>query len=424
MPARAQRLLIPASPGRVTPPTEGALPKPNPKLALSPGGSLARLGDPGAVWRDEGPPRCFLLQPWITIRSTSPIVSVTQQDSGWFDANTFADAAFWVDVGEVTPPAGGSVTLTIESSPTLDEVNFRPVAPPLTLVAAGTPAGAVLPQIIKCVRTPQTAPLSRWVRWRLQSTVGGTPWDATFRIRGTAGSSSFVTPPALLGCILWLRADLGISFDAGTSNVHQWADQSGYGNNANGFGVPNDPTFDVSPIGGQPSIRFDASSSQNLVLTNLVNPNFPITDYAHGFVVHRRLTATESNPAHTGFWGFGQGGGALIPGTDGHIHDDFFSTTAHDCGAPVVPLDTPNVYEVAVDNFQKTLWSNWLNGTLQFTTSTNAWAQSISSALGGSGFTYYPGDWAEVVIYNRILSKLERALLIDYFNGRYALGAV
>lgn len=76
--------------------------------------------------RDAGPPRSFLMQKWITVRATSPVLSVTQEDAGWRDLGTFADAAFWVEVGEVTPLSGGTVELVIESSPTFDEVNFVP----------------------------------------------------------------------------------------------------------------------------------------------------------------------------------------------------------------------------------------------------------------------------------------------------------
>ena len=42
----------------------------------------------------------------------------------------------------------------------------------------------------------------------------------------------------------------------------------------------------------------------------------------------------------------------------------------------------------------------------------------------GATNVYYNGDIAEVVFYNRILSPNERALLINYLNGRYGLGAV
>jgi len=39
------------------------------------------------------------------------------------------------------------------------------------------------------------------------------------------------------------------------------------------------------------------------------------------------------------------------------------------------------------------------------------------------GPNFYHGDWAEVIVFNRMRSVSERGLVVHYLNGRYGLGA-
>ena len=114
-----------------------------------------------------------------------------------------------------------------------------------------------------------------------------------------------------------------------------------------------------------------------------------------------------------------------MPFTDGVIYDDGGGATRYTCGTPAVPLDRAQVYEV---QNQAGSWQNLLNGKPQFQSFTNTVGSGAASPLIGQspGMTnvYYNGDIAEIVFYNRILSPNERALLINYLNGRYGLGAV
>lgn len=407
------------SQGKLPDPQPPKVPKPFPKKGptieqaprLFPVGLLANR-------RDEGIPRAFLLQKWITVRGTSPIVSITQQDTGWCDVATYADAAFWIEVAEVTNPFGGTVSLIIESSPTWDETAFKPVAP--SIVLSASPA----PYVVRCLRTQFTAPLSRWVRWRLVASTTGT-WDATIRIRGTGGSSNFVVPTMIRGCWCWLRADLGVQQSGG--NVTSWSDQALHAGDVND--LPNDavsgafpPSATGTPINGQKTISFNATGTQYMQLG--LSTNNPPTSI-HAFVVHRRGSDTETVAAHTGFWRNAATDGTKIPDVlpGNQIVDDAFSNAIHTCGVRVIPsLAQPHVYEVESD---VSTWTNRLNGLLQFSVS-HTYNFNGAGDIGGTstGGRYYTGDWAEIVLYRRILKGAERSLLIDYFNTRYNLGAV
>ena len=68
-----------------------------------------------------------------------------------------------------------------------------------------------------------------------------------------------------------------------------------------------------------------------------------------------------------------------------------------------------------------------MSGKPQFTSATNTVGAGAASPEIGSNTAYgyyYLGDWAELIIYDRILSANERAIIINYLNGRYGLGAV
>lgn len=408
-------------------------PNQTPTLALAPkapGASPLTALDQG--WRS------FDLQAWVTIRANasgpSPwpaVLSVTQEDSGWVDLQRFADAGFWVEVSEVTQPTGGKVLLTIESSPTLDETLFKPACQPVEIAPTTDPTtSGTIPILVRTARTPTTVPLSRWTRWRLSVSAGATgPWDATFRIRGAGGRSSFILPNQLSGCLLWLRADLGITLDP-SGNVGRWADQSGRGNDAVQSSVSNQPRYNVlahPPIGGQQVVFWDSTGSGTRRFMPLTH-SLGSPSALHIFLVNRRLTATEFDPSLTGLWQLGTSASlSHYPWSgDQHIYDDGGGTTRYDCGSAVSPisLGAPHVYEV---QNKAGSWANFLSGRPQFTSATNVVGTGAASpVIGGTGSfgPWYQGDWAELFIYNRILTPNERSLLVNYMNGRYGLGAV
>lgn len=382
----------------------------------------------------DQPFRSFDFQPWVTIRANASgpapwpsVLSVTQEDTGWIDLSRYADAAFWVDVAEVTQPSGGTVLLNIESSPSLDETCFKPVCQPIAISPITDPTSSgVVPLLVRTARTPTTVPLSKWTRWRLSVTGGSSgPWDATFRVRGAGGHSSFVVPPQLSGCILWLRGDLGIEQQTAGS-VSRWADQSGRGNDAIQTYTPAQPKYNQVPahtINGQKAVFFDANAGSPNYMTLAGSLGAPSA--LHIFLVHRRPTPGEVSPANTGLWLLGTSGLAShMPFTNTHIYDDGGGQVRYDTLLPAVSLDTAQVYEV---QNQTGSWRSFLNGKPQFTSLTNTVGAGAASPEIGSNTTvgvYYLGDWAELIIYNRILSANERAIIINYLSGRYGLGAV
>jgi hypothetical protein len=125
----------------------------------------------------------FILQDWTTIRGGGSVTTITQQETDWLDLSPYQDVVFWIDVKETTnnSTAGGSPTLYLQTSPTLDDVFFQSMATGVTMVAAAAPT--VLALLMASATT--TVPVARYVRWQI---VGTTTWDATFRIALAANS--------------------------------------------------------------------------------------------------------------------------------------------------------------------------------------------------------------------------------------------
>ena len=104
------------------------------------------------------------MQDWITNdgNGTTPFV---QSRSGWMDLAAYGDVTFWLDVRSVSPPGAGSLTLTYETSPTMDESAFKSLAS-ITLTTSPNPS-------LTHVALASNPGLGRYVRWKLTGTAAG-----------------------------------------------------------------------------------------------------------------------------------------------------------------------------------------------------------------------------------------------------------
>ena len=215
--------------------------------------------------------RTFLLQDWITVHANAKPTSgqsvkqITQTQGEWLDVSSFAAATFWIDVTEVLiPTSGENLSLSLQTSPTLDESYFQPAAPLLYPLLSSTG-----PQVVQTVRAPGLVPLARYLRWQLAIDYGDTnaTWGATFRIRVALSPESFFVPTDLPGCVLWLRSDMGISPLGGP--VSNWADQSGSGNNAAQSLSANQMTY--VPEGGAGGLPYLSGTSSTFMTGGLAS---------------------------------------------------------------------------------------------------------------------------------------------------------
>jgi hypothetical protein len=241
----------------------------------------------------------------------------------------------------------------------------------------------------------------------------------------SATTTTGVTLP-LSDLRLWLKADTDVVQVGTNPTVNHWSDQSGNGNDATSPALANNPTWIPNALNGMPVVQFVATNSQYLILPYSINP----PSAAEVFIV---LKATSSNPSHPrGLWTLGSsaaGEATGYPESDGSIADNFYGQfpTYYSIGVPAQPLTQYNVYEVTAQNGN---WMAWIDGLPQFQTTNNTYGGLTDSTLtlgagtqGGSGFTYFDGDIAEMLLFDRALTASERDCVGGYLFSKYGLSA-
>jgi hypothetical protein len=195
------------------------------------------------------------------------------------------------------------------------------------------------------------------------------------------------------------------------ATIGSWVDKSGTNHHGT---VGGNPRLIRNVLNGRPVIRFDGSDEYTL-------PAFTGVTAGEIFIVVKPTKYPPEVPALTGFWDFGTAGAQThYSWVDNTVYDAWGTDTRNDGINPTMPLDQWNVYSVSSVPGS---WNSWLNGVLQRSRAGNTVAFPPTPAIGRSfpGVTLV-GDIAEVVMYNRGLSALERSQVQDYLQRKYNLG--
>lgn len=215
------------------------------------------------------------------------------------------------------------------------------------------------------------------------------------------------------GLMVWLRADTGISAIAG-GPVFSWADQSGEGNDA--LFNPVNTHFELPPIlvdsnpgaAGQSTVRFDNTNALELNLEFLAGSDYTI------FVVNGRdrfglanfyIAGATAAPNRNLTLGYEQIG--LL--RQAHFANDLDAFVTNYDGSPIWALDT--------FSFDQNVGRNLYQDGVLLASDDNLipLIDNVGTTLGhfrafGPLF-WFQGDLAEIVIYDRALTEIERRLV-------------
>ena len=389
---------------------------------------------------------------------------------GWSDAawstmnNTWCDMNYYpptaviqIDTGGQYPAVNSGNVFTSSCSgvvfpPPPSTVTAPPPAPapPVVSLTAPSPNSYVTGKITVSSTATSTSPMGS-VSFILDGnqTIGqdfaspfSITWDtslvadgahtlkaAATDASGNVGTSSIITvttqnaaaapsiPPQ--GLQLWLKGDAGIT--AGNGKVISWADQSGHGIQATQSTVNAQPS--VVKSGSLSVVRFDGTRT-NLTFPLAINGWTGMTILMVAANSINIPSASAANAAifwnETAYWGT-----TYLSPYQSHV-DLRFGTTQTNNG--------PDYKRTASVGTSLTLTSAihsgntdylYLNGTLAF--SQGGKLPSIlgtvnTAALGGGiNNTFFGGDIAEVLIYNRALSDAERQGIETYLMNKYSL---
>lgn len=357
-----------------------------------------------------------LLQQWTTVQTASSFGSFTQSVEDWLDVSSFADAAFWIDVSQVTASANATVQLVLQSSPTLDETYFFPVAPPVTLSAASTPI------LVKTVRAASTVPLARYLRWQLQVSTNNTAtWGATFRVRAGLSKQSFFVPTQVPGCVLWLRADMGITFANAPTNtlVSGWADQSGNGNNASQSTSGSQPGYATGVMNGAPALTGNGTSYWMQTSAFTLGASATLFAAAQPSVSTQSAYARliEHNAGETYYIG------CDVTGTEYKLIVNDATSPYGTAQGGTVTAGTNSIIAGAYASTTGTVFVNGSSvGSGSFTApSPTSLQMAIMQDSANYASYFWDGNFAEAIVYNRRLSTNEMAKVHRYLGARYGV---
>lgn len=225
------------------------------------------------------------------------------------------------------------------------------------------------------------------------------------------------SPDQLTDLSAWWKED-GIQVSG--SDVTGWLDSSGNGRNLNPLGAF--PQLNAGSLNGFDVIDF--SSPDGTIGTPLNHGN----DLLGGIAATTFIVAFKSSfwneagiyTARTNFQANHH------PFSDNAVYDANFSTARKSCGAQVVAIaDNWRIFSIRSGPAD---YRMEIDGIAQFSTVTNTYSQGQDFLLGAGAFdgatdTAYAmqGSIAEVIVYNRFLSDVERDQVINYLRTRFAL---
>ncbi len=258
-----------------------------------------------------------------------------------------------------------------------------------------TVATITSPQAVACALSGLHADTLYFYRMYTSNAVSGSVWaESAARVQTQISTLS--------GLQAWLDAGY-LRGTADGASVLTLTDLSGNGNHATQGTAANQPFFYNSIVGGKPVVRFDGAgdyldgpgvnlTAQTILAVSRADATAPglsglFCQKGADFRNIRLNTATTWRTAGNGSDGndFSNGGTMYINGTAGWTHNNL------------------NHFVEAV------------------ATSANAFQFRISQANTFTPMRYFKGDLAEMMIFNRTLTALERAEVMVHLENKYGI---
>ncbi|UUF12406.1 MULTISPECIES: right-handed parallel beta-helix repeat-containing protein [Flavobacterium] len=243
----------------------------------------------------------------------------------------------------------------------------------------------------------------------------------------TLGYSAVYPGGVSTAVLLWLKADADV---VGTTAVTSWADQSG--NLKNADIAVSDPELIQGAVNYNPVVNFDGNDY--LAFTN--------NSFVTGFTAAEAIAVVKNNgnglsSGHPYDFG-GSSREFTYTWSDRNVYQGSFTTdrigfnpllnTISDAKAGVTAvtgnfIDTKdwNIYDTQSAANQYTIQFNGLT-KINTTTNTTNFSLGVNKELiGATGNFYFTGDIGEVILYNRVLTSLERQRVNSYTALKYGI---
>lgn len=231
----------------------------------------------------------------------------------------------------------------------------------------------------------------------------------------TVKTSSYPWVPAdLAGCVLWLRSDLGVTKD-GSNRVSSWADKSGQENNFVQTVGANQPLYVASDsnFNNNPSINFDTIDANMMASKTEVYPTQTLifvckmgTQNRYVFCgkvfSNSAVEILDQEPLSM----------LLVDAVTVNFANVEFSS---DYADPVILTLCQNSSDSTINAYD--------NGNPSPGNPINWIGADFNTERYMLGYADNESDWrvTEIIEYSFILSDVNRLLVENYLNGRYAI---
>lgn len=223
-----------------------------------------------------------------------------------------------------------------------------------------------------------------------------------FVVPGNVAWAVFL-PTDLPGNILWLDAADPLTVHLSGTDVDRWDDKSGQLNHASlGSGGTQHPSYATGVLGGKNVLRFGGNDYLDLAANMSPGTMFAVVKRDGGEVLQRIICDSGYN--HLGIYGsnyearFGYFPGPII----GPATSTFRIIAAGGDGVTAFTAYDGVVTDRGTENFG------------------NSGSYSVGRPRGYNG-QYLTGDIAEIIVYNRVLSRPEHNVVGDYLEQKYGL---
>lgn len=239
----------------------------------------------------------------------------------------------------------------------------------------------------------------------------------------SAEAVAAITPDDIDDLALWLRSDLGVTFDS--DGVSNWDDQSGNDRHAAQDDVGQRPHFVAHGLGNLPVLRFDGSDDRLALNWSL---NAPLDGVSVWAVARTSAGTAQTIASFDGgeYWALQLSNGAPSPrivwqtdGNDLSANRAFNDAQWHVIAAQFDAV-APSDKQLSVDGTAvgtADAHAGNIGGALRFGLVGAATTASVFDGVPAGAF--FAGDLAELVVFDRALTADEQTQMERYFARRY-----
>lgn len=226
-------------------------------------------------------------------------------------------------------------------------------------------------------------------------------------------------PSQVSGLVTWVDASAEVADRVtigAADKVSAWLDRSGNGNAfSQGTGAAQ-PVYQrsVAGLNGLNAIYFDQSAVSQYLASGTFSP--AASSAAEAFAVTKLDADPPAASWATGLWHYGAT--TNFPWLDGIIYDGFASAGFQTAGNPSPSLASARVYNVSSTSGY---WEARLDGASIFSTASNTYSQPVSGSIGGKAGVGIQGWIGEHLLYNRVLTSMERASVVTYLKTKWGI---